>query len=354
MAHSDTYIDSSLPFGLARVAAVTGNPMLDIGYQCRDSRPYFAFTNELGTLYTTLAPSKATPATTVDVYQLGSKVVDGVTYDAMELVGTGTQTGSLLDMGLVEVTPMNLVSENTYTNTDNAHVDIRLHNINKWSRYKPQVYDKLGPLTDDERAAASYPYGIKVVNSDDHFYYHSLHEQAYAYVGLPGEGDIARLTDFAGYHHDDTPGLSAEISISGTVVTVKFNLSSQSLHANLLFYDLINALSGSPLTSHYPYLLASMADSDGETFNTHYLTPLKVNGNNVTFQNSSSERTADLSEVIEYVIGRKWKLTVFFYTELISEGWTPGMSSTTEVEKMYVLPGAQALEFTGVGLTDIS
>ena len=43
MAHSKTFIDPNAAFAIARVAAVTGNPMHDVGDQCRDSRPYFTF-----------------------------------------------------------------------------------------------------------------------------------------------------------------------------------------------------------------------------------------------------------------------------------------------------------------------
>ena len=33
------------PLGLGTVANYTKNPILDLGYQCRDERPYFAFNN---------------------------------------------------------------------------------------------------------------------------------------------------------------------------------------------------------------------------------------------------------------------------------------------------------------------
>ena len=42
MAHSATHIDPALPLSIARVAGVTGNPLLDTMSQCCDVRPYLA------------------------------------------------------------------------------------------------------------------------------------------------------------------------------------------------------------------------------------------------------------------------------------------------------------------------
>ena len=54
--HRTDFIDGSLAFSIARLAAVTGNPMYDVGSQCSDTRPYFKFTSGSAVYYTTLHP----------------------------------------------------------------------------------------------------------------------------------------------------------------------------------------------------------------------------------------------------------------------------------------------------------
>ena len=341
MAHTDTYIDGSLPFGIARVAAVTGNPMQDIGYQCRDSRPYFGFAIASSLLaypefYTTLAPAKATTETTVNVYTLGSIEVDGVTYDAMTLVGTGTQNGTALVY-------------NSFRYSYRSNVAIREFNINKWAKYKPQAVDKLSPITDAERAAATY--GITASRT---LSYSGLHDQTYTYTSVPGDGDIARLTDFAGYNHEAALDLSATITadiasrlplataLGGSTVTVTVTFTSDtSKEGSLTFAELIEALSGTPLTSCYPHLLASMMDEDELTYEAHYICALKQD-DAVSQFNTMSGWQADLSETSGFVSGRKWKLTVFFSPTLLYDGDWTDVSLILAVGTLaaYILPGA--------------
>ena len=335
MAHTDTYIDGSLPFSIARVANVTGNPMQDIGYQCRDSRPYFGFAIVSSLLadpefYTTLAPAKATTETTVNVYTLGSIEVDGVTYDAMTLVGTGTQNGT----GLVY---------NSFHYSYKSNVAIREFNINKWAKYKPQAVDKLSPITDDERKTAEYPYGLeptmpgnKVVN---------IHEAGYEYAGVPGSGDVARLTDFAGYNHAAELGISADITVDEAILSVTFK--SNPTEGALTFAEVIEALFGYQLSSCYPILVASMMDEDGENIEATFLKALTLNGSAATFTTEGTF-TADFTEAEEYEKWRKWKLTIFFAEDdgsvaTIVDNWV-NASNFTASGNYAVLPGATGVE----------
>lgn len=123
MAHRTDLIDGSLAFSLARLAAVTGNPMRDVGYQCSDTRPYFKFTSGSVTYYTTMHPKHATTAKTVSVYTKGAQR-EG--YDTMRYVGTGSQTGSTLTYG-----------GGAYTNGGYASERIRMFVVNRWAKYKP-------------------------------------------------------------------------------------------------------------------------------------------------------------------------------------------------------------------------
>lgn len=268
MAHTDTYIDGSLPFSIARVAAVTGNPKLDVGSQCR---------------------------------------------------------------------------EGSY--------------INMWAKYKPQAVDKLSPITDAERAAATY--GITASRT---LLYSALHNRTYTYTGVPGDGDIARLTDFAGYNHEAALDLSATITagtaelnplatvLGGSTVTVTFS-SDTSKEGSLTFAELIEALSGTPLTSCYPHLLASMMDEDELTYEAHYICALKQD-DAVSQFNTMSGWQADLSETSGFVSGRKWKLTVFFSPTLLYDGDWTDVSNLMSISGLaaYILPGAT----TEVTVTSIS
>ena len=123
MAHSANKIDGKLAFSVARLAAVTGNPMYDVGYQCSDTRPYFKFASGSAVYYTTLHPKHAATAKTVSVYTKGAQR-EG--YDTMKYVGTGSQTGSTLNYGGV-----------AYTNSGYANERIRAFAVNRWAKYKP-------------------------------------------------------------------------------------------------------------------------------------------------------------------------------------------------------------------------
>lgn len=339
MAHTNTYIDGSLPFSLARVAAVTGNPVLDIGYQCRDSRPYYVFTNESMptlTLYTTLAPSKATTATAVDIYSIHSAGINGLTEDTMMLLTTGTQTGSTL------------VSESflgfEFTNAGNAHIDYRLNNINKWAKYKPQGgIDKLSPITEDERKAASYPYGLKMAEISS---VEELHAATYEYAGVPGSGDIARLTDFAGYNHEAALDLSADITVEDAIISVTFK--SNPTEGSLTFEEIAAAFANNSLDNMYPAVLLSFSEDEGKTYSSHALAKLLINGEFNSF-GTIGTYTADIADYLKSDSDTvTMKATVCFIVEPLKDILDEVKWSITEVSattsEVTPLPGAMGIE----------
>lgn len=335
MAHSNTYIDPSLPLSIARVAGVTGNPMHDVGYQCRDMRPFYSFNGltpatpstqaetvpgpgqggdpdepiTIPTYYTTLRPDKVTQDTEVSVYRMTQTVKDGETYNVMTYSGTGTQNGASLTVGV-----------RTYTNTNNAYVDIRLLKVNKWAKYKPQAVDQMSDISDTQRAAGTFPYGLKVTQPTT---FEGLHTCTYAYVGLPGSLSVpagassaARLTDFAGYNHLARPDVRGLVQWSGADIIVGFTEDISEATGAVQLTELVAALSGHELTDFYPCLLASMNDLNGSGNYSHHAIALKAGATARKYTSAVDPWTADLSAISDYAAGREWKLTVFFCSAL--------------------------------------
>ena len=215
MAHTKTYIDPSLPLSLARVSEVTGNPVLDVGYQCKDSRPYFRFTGGGESYYTAVHPSSAAAETEVGVYTRGSVVKDGAEHASMEYAGAGTQSGGTLSYG-----------GGMYTNTGAEHEDVRLFLVNKWSKCKPIRYDKKTPLTDAERQgetsdrADGYWYGVRIASQVSSW--DEVHEVPFDYLA-PEDGDWMRLTDFSGYDHAAAANLSGTTGFDYLVTDVEID-----------------------------------------------------------------------------------------------------------------------------------
>lgn len=197
MAHSDSYIDPKLPLSIARVASVTGNPMLDVGWQCSDSRPYFMFSRtytegtlqKVETVYTTLSPNKSTSSSEVAVYKTenGSPVY----------AGSGAQNGTSLTF-----------AGNAYTYSSNpGFYSFSTDKINKWSKCKPIRYNKVADLTDAERQGATYDqnegywYGVKISTPTTD--YSTIHDVDFDYHRPRGGeyNEPYRLTDFCGYDH---------------------------------------------------------------------------------------------------------------------------------------------------------
>lgn len=301
--HSANYIDPSLPLSIARVAGVTGNPLTDTMSQCSDVRPYFAFFNDAGrvAVYTTRHPSTA-GAASVPVYMSTTSRVDGETYTAMEMKGTGTQTGSSLVYG-----------GQTYTN-NGGYVNVRLHLINKWAKYKPQMVNQMSEITDAQRAQGSYPYGLRVSAIN---YFSSIHDSNYAYVGIPGHFvgqsgyNCYRLTDFSGYNKLARPDVRGTLSLSGTMINCGFTEDIGEVTGAVQLTELVSALSGKALTDFYPCVLVSREDTS-----RHYARALLGDGAVRKYATTVNNWGADLSTCPVYAAGTVWKVSVFFASQL--------------------------------------
>ena len=305
MAHSATHIDPSLPLSIERVAGVTGNPLLDTMSQCCDVRPYFAFFNDAGrvAVYTTRHPSTS-GAASVPVYMSTTSRVDGETYTAMEMKGTGTQTGATLVYG-----------GQTYTN-NGGYVNVRLHLINKWAKYKPQMVNQMSEITDAQRAQGSYPYGLRVSAIN---YFSSIHDSNYAYVGIPGHFvgqsgyNCCRLTDFSGYNKLARPDVRGSLSLSGTMINCGFTEDIGEVTGAVQLTELVSALSGKALTDFYPCVLVSRDDTS-----RHYARALLGDGAVRKYATTVNNWGADLSTCPAYAAGSVWKVSVFFASAVTS------------------------------------
>lgn len=340
MAHSANHIDPSLPLSIARVAGVTGNPLLDTMSQCCDVRPYFAFFNDAGrvAVYTTRHPSTS-GAASVPVYMSTTSRVDGETYTAMQMKGTGTQTGATLVYG-----------GQTYTN-NGGYVNVRLHLINKWAKYKPQMVNQMSEITDAQRAQGSYPYGLRVSAIN---YFSSIHDSNYAYVGIPGHFvgqsgyNCCRLTDFSGYNEMARPDVRGSLSLSGTMINCGFTEDIGDVTGAVQLTELVAALSGRPLTDFYPCVLVSREDTS-----RHYARALLGDGAVRKYATTVNNWGADLSTCPGYAAGTVWKVSVFFASQLTGSLGSVNLNNWQDVGgvavpsamSVFACPDTVSLEF---------
>lgn len=356
MAHSKTFIDPRAAFSVARVAAVTGNPMLDVGYQARDSRPYFTFSrmssasaqdagdiSTIPTYYTTLHPRRCTQNTTVNIYEMSSRVVDGVAYNDMKYAGTGVQNGQTLT-----------VVGREYKNTNFAYVDIRLHKVNKWSLHKPIAQAYYTDRTDADMyngSGADEPYGLSCPAVTG---WHLIEKATYAYVGVPQPEGHFRITDFAGYRHTAACTLSGRVAVNGSAVDVTLTHtyalpSSGSIRINDIVWCLRQGTV--ELTDCYPCVLARRASNS----NTGYARKLESDDSTdgrfvLTPQETHWE--ADLSGIPLYTGGGVWVLSVFLIDRLTAQGlydlngWQQVdlINPTALVGNLFTVPGAVGIE----------
>lgn len=356
MAHSKTFIDPRAAFSVARVAAVTGNPMLDVGYQARDSRPFFTFSrmssasaqdagdiSTIPTYYTTLHPARCTQNTTVNIYEMSSRVVDGVAYNDMKYAGTGVQNGQTLT-----------VVGREYTNTNFAYVDIRLHKVNKWSVHKPIAQAYYTDRTAEDMyngSGADEPYGLScpVVTG-----WHLIEKATYAYVGVPQPEGHFRITDFAGYLHTAACTLSGRVAVNGSAVDVTLTHTYALASSGIIrIHDIVWCLRQGTveLTDCYPCVLARYAsnsnrgyvrklESDDSTDGRFVLTPQETHW------------TADLSGIPLWTGGSAMVLSVFLIDRLTAQGlydlndWQQVdlINPTALVGNLFTVPGAVGIE----------
>lgn len=343
MAHSATHIDPALSLSIERVAGVTGNPLLDTMSQCCDVRPYFAFFNDAGrvAVYTTRHPSTS-GAASVPVYMSTTSRVDGETYTAMEMKGTGTQTGATLIYG-----------GQTYTN-NGGYVNVRLHLINKWAKYKPQMVNQMSEITDAQRAQGSYPYGLRVSAIN---YFSSIHDSNYAYVGIPGHFvgqsgyNCCRLTDFSGYNKLARPDVRGTLSLSGTMINCGFTEDIGEVTGAVQLTELVSALSGKLLTDFYPCILASKEDTSATGGYRHYARALLGDGSVRKYATTVNNWGANLSTCPVYAAGSVWKVSVFFASAVRSgsvnlNDWQDvGSLAVPSAMSVFACPDTVSLEF---------
>lgn len=342
MAHNSTYIDPALPLSIARVAGVTGNPLIDTMSQCCDVLPYFSFSASGQTMvYTRRHPSTA-GAASVPVYMSTTSRVDGETYTAMEMKGTGTQTGATLVYGGV-----------TYTN-GGGYMNIRQHLVNKWAKYKPQMVNQMAEITDAQRAQGSYPYGLRVSAIG---YFLTIHDSNYAYVGLPGHfiGQAGynnyRLTDFSGYNKLARPDVRGTLSLSGTMFNCGFTEDIGEVTGAVQLTELVSALSGKALTDFYPCILASKEDTSATGGYRHYARALLGDGSVRKYATTINNWGADLSTCPVYAAGSVWKVSVFFASAVSSgsvnlNDWQDvGSLAVPSKMSVFACPDTVSLEF---------
>ena len=125
------------PLGLGTVANYTKNPILDVGYQCKDARPYFAFKYSTTTYYIRVHPNNLTVGDQIGMYAASTITKFGITYTKMtRQSGKGT-------VATVGSSATITYSGNTYAYDSTSDVDVFLNKLNPWSFYKPYEFTGL-------------------------------------------------------------------------------------------------------------------------------------------------------------------------------------------------------------------
>lgn len=189
-----------IPYNLVTLSKATGNPMIDLGYQCSDMRPFFKYQNGNVVYYTNVNP-KLGFLQNISVYEKYIKNIDGVNYDAMRYIGITTATTAST------ITFNDIIY--TYSNT---YENIRMFYINKWARYKPIA--KIGDyreLTLDQRLGSNGGLTVKNISTtlspydkteDVETILNELSNGSFYWTynpPVPNE-DWMRMTDFEGYY----------------------------------------------------------------------------------------------------------------------------------------------------------
>lgn len=131
------------PFNLASLSQATGNPILDLGYQCCDMSPYFLCRGVSNDIYVRVHPLKLVLNNKINLYKLeaNGRNVDGISYDKMTYIGSGTIAQDSSGELYISTPQDNTYTQGgNYTPTQAAEDEvknIRGFFINKWAWFKP-------------------------------------------------------------------------------------------------------------------------------------------------------------------------------------------------------------------------
>lgn len=328
MAHTKTYIDPGLPLSVARVAKVTGNPMLDTGYQCRGERPYFKFTSGSSTYFTTLHPSRCTVATEVSVYTV-LMTIDVATGDRRYSVirrGTGSQLGAELTY-----------DGTVYTNSGGEHTDVPLSGINKWAKCKPIRYDKVKDLTDAERRGsladrnAGYYYGVHIAAPAGS--YAQIHDADFEYRRPRGSehGEPYRLSDFSGYDADAAPGLSGTVADDALYKDLDEDVAA--------FIDVVR--SGTTGIDFAAAIVAAMGAASTEDAFADLYPMVLIDGWAAAMTNS------ELGRVTPLYSGGVWYRGFGFDLKALDDAVTGGLTLGSHRLSLFLVPDDPLLDLSG-------
>ena len=147
------------PLGLSSIAQCTGNPMLDCGFQCMDSKPYFRYINGSNVVYTRIYPpnnSIAVNSNTLSVYSIKDKIC-GQTNDATQPTVTYKIQDEIIGNASA-ATPNTITYNNIIYTLDTArpYEIIRTFLLNMWAKYKPINGQSPMQLTETDRINAGY------------------------------------------------------------------------------------------------------------------------------------------------------------------------------------------------------
>src|SRR5574344_1066134 len=227
------------PLGIASVVQCTGNPMLDVGFQCMDSKPYFKYVNGSSVVYTTIYPTRNAAAITA-----GTLFVYGV--PTTETLGYSTKARtyyiepSYLGTASAATTSTITYNGTVYTwDTANPYLIVRMHLINKWAKYKPIIpdTDTKEDITDTIREGKSYGLMIKTQTLSEINSLIINNNYGWDYL-CPQIDDWKRLGDFikdtsVGYNHN---------SIC-PIIFDSYNKTSKIYYDGHYYYSFISAVS---------------------------------------------------------------------------------------------------------------
>lgn len=179
----------TIPGSLTQVAQATGIDIMDVGYLCSDTRPFFKFTNGSLAVYTKWAPANVPSAKTVDVYAKKTQTVDGQSVPLMsKTTSTGSQNKKSLTYG-----------GKTYTYS--TYENIRMYAINKYAKYKPVICSSVS--SSNSGAGDSGTYGLEMYAPTTGNFATVVEETGFRYslIPSPTDNNWKRLKDFNGYDH---------------------------------------------------------------------------------------------------------------------------------------------------------